>query len=205
MAAAEAAFTFRSCIGLHAGRDRSHQATPHRLSDDELLGLLVQRGADFVAITAGTTKQHPSTPLSIRCAGWEIPIALVPGLRGTCRWRDFRQHYFLGHDLVMLVGLKQSHGPFSRLLKAVFDQIAAIIAAGLCSRRCCWRLRRLVRADGGPVVLSPPADRRRRPHEFDCLKFRTMVVDADRHAASVAARTIRQPLHEWAATQKLRE
>jgi hypothetical protein len=49
---------------------------------------------------------------------------LVPGLRGL-PVTGFRQHYFLGHDLVRLVGSSNLTQQLSRLLKAVFDQIAA--------------------------------------------------------------------------------
>ena len=105
-----------------------------------------------------------------------IPIALVPGLRGL-PVTGFRQHYFLGHDIVMLVGSSNLTRPMSRLLKAAFDQIAAIILL-VSVRAAAVALAMLIRADGGPALF-----RHRRigagGRMFDCIKFRSMVVDAE--------------------------
>ncbi len=60
----------------------------------------------------------------------------------------------------------------------------------------------LVRRDGGPVFYAHPRiGRHGRP--FGCLKFRSMVVDADRRLAEVLARDPAARA-EWEATRKLR-
>jgi undecaprenyl-phosphate galactose phosphotransferase len=129
-----------------------------------------------------------------------VPMALVPGLRGL-PVAGFRQHYFLGHDIVMLVGSNNLARPFSRVVKAGFDQVAAAIVLVLMAPLLLV-LALLIRADGGPALYS-----HRRigagGRMFSCLKFRSMVVDADGAlrrllAADPAAAA------EWAATQKLR-
>ncbi len=200
MEAAEAALTSDPALGyrLAGSVTPGHAAS---LSDEELLGLLVQRGADFVVITAGTDEsqaEHAALD-SLRRIG--IPIALVPGLRGL-PVTGFRQHYFVGHDIVMLVGSSNLARPMSRIVKAAFDQIAAIILLVLLAPLL-FTLAALIRADGGPSLY-----RHRRigagGRMFDCLKFRSMGVDAD----SVLRRLLAndpEAADEWAATQKLRD
>ncbi|HET7879317.1 MAG TPA: hypothetical protein VFL55_00425, partial [Acetobacteraceae bacterium] len=96
------------------------------LSDEDLLGMLIERRADFVVVTAGSgeTRVERAALDSLRRLG--VPMALVPGLRGL-PVAGFRQHYFLGHDIVMLVGSNNLARPFSRVVKAGFDQVAAAI------------------------------------------------------------------------------
>jgi undecaprenyl-phosphate galactose phosphotransferase len=113
----------------------------------------------------------------------------------------YRQHYFLGHDIVMLVSQSNLARPFSRVLKWSFDQIAAVTLVILLAPLLCT-LAILVRRDGGPSLF-----RHRRVgaggRMFNCIKFRTMVMDAD----ETLRKTIREDHNaaaEWAATQKLR-
>ena len=200
MAAAEAALSSDPALGytLVGSVTPGHAAS---LSDDDLLGLLAGRGADFVVITAGsdeTESEHAALD-SLRRLG--IPIALVPGLRGL-PVTGFRQHYFLGHDIVMLVGSNNLTQPFSRLLKAAFDQIGAIILL-VSFAPLLLVLSTLIRADGGPAFY-----RHRRigagGRVFDCIKVRSMAVDAEgtlrRMLAADPAAAV-----EWAETQKLRD
>jgi len=125
----------------------------------------------------------------------------VPTLRGV-PVIGFRQHYFLGHDIVMLVSRANLARPFSRVLKLVFDQVAASVLLVLLAPLL-LTLAMLVRADGGPALY-----RHRRigagGRVFDCIKFRSMVLDADRVLRRVLA-TDPAAAAEWAATQKLRD
>ena len=184
MAAAEAALSSDPALGytLVGSVTPGHAAS---LSDDDLLGLLAGRGADFVVITAGSDEtefEHAALD-SLRRLG--IPIALVPGLRGL-PVTGFRQHYFLGHDIVMLVGSNNLTQPFSRLLKAAFDQIGAIIllvsvrAAAAGAGNADSRRRRT-------RILSPPPHRRRRAR----IRLHQVPLDGGRcrrHAAPAAGR-----------------
>jgi UDP-galactose-lipid carrier transferase len=200
IAAAEAALTSDPALGytLAGSVSPGHAAS---LTDNELLELLAARGADFVVITAGsdeTQAEHAALD-SLRRLG--LPIALVPGLRGL-PVTGFRQHYFLGHDIVMLVGSSNLTRPISRVVKAVFDQIAATILLVLLAPLLVV-LATLVRADGGPAFY-----RHRRigagGRVFNCLKFRSMVVDADGTLRRLLA-TNPCAAAEWTATQKLRD
>jgi undecaprenyl-phosphate galactose phosphotransferase len=112
----------------------------------------------------------------------------------------FRRHYFVGHDLALLVGKNNLTVPFNRLLKTVFDEIAAVLLLVLFAPLLIG-LALLVRADGGPMFY-----RQRRigagGREFSCLKFRTMVVDADRQLQQLL-RSDPRAAAEWGADQKL--
>jgi lipopolysaccharide/colanic/teichoic acid biosynthesis glycosyltransferase len=170
------------------------------LDDDELLSMVAMYGADFVVVSVGGSDPDVERAAlgSVRRSG--LPIALVPTME-ELPVTGFRQHYFLGHDIVMLVSQSNLARPFSRLLKWAFDQTAALALVILLSPLLC-ALAIMVRRDGGPALF-----RHRRigagGRMFDCIKFRTMVVNAD----EVLRKKIKadaQVAAEWAATQKLR-
>jgi Undecaprenyl-phosphate galactose phosphotransferase WbaP len=171
------------------------------LSDAELPVMVAERHADFLVVALGggdPAAEHAALD-ALRRTG--LPIALVPTLRGV-PVIGFRQHYFLGHDIVMLVSRANLARPFSRVLKLVFDQVAASVLLVLLAPLL-LTLAMLVRADGGPALY-----RHRRigagGRVFDCIKFRSMVKDADRVLRRVLA-TNPAAAAEWAATQKLRD
>jgi undecaprenyl-phosphate galactose phosphotransferase len=198
MAAAEAALTSDPALGyiMVGCVTPSHAAS---LSDDELDHLVSQRHADFVVITAGNDEAQAEHAVLDALRRLGLPIALVPGLRGL-PVAGFRQHYFLGHDIVMLVSPSNLTRPFSRVLKTAFDQVAAATLVVLLAPLL-LTLAILVRADGGPAFY-----RHRRigagGRMFDCAKFRSMVVNADGTLRRLLARDP-AAAEEWAATQKL--
>jgi Undecaprenyl-phosphate galactose phosphotransferase WbaP len=171
------------------------------LSDEEWLDLLAERGADFgvIAVGSGEPRAEQSVLSALRRTG--LPIALVPALRGM-PVAGFRQHYFLGHDIVMLENRDNLVRPGNRVIKTAFDQIGAAILVVLLTPLMLM-LAAMVRAEGGPTLY-----RHRRVgtggREFECLKFRTMVLDADRILRQVLARDA-SAAAEWNATQKLRD
>jgi UDP-galactose-lipid carrier transferase len=125
----------------------------------------------------------------------------VPALRGM-PVTGFRQHYFLGHDIVMLVNRDNLVTPVSRLMKTTFDQIGALTMLLLLSPLMVT-LAALVRAEGGAAFY-----RHRRigsgGREFECVKFRTMVPNADEVLRRLISSDPRAAT-EWSETQKLRD
>jgi undecaprenyl-phosphate galactose phosphotransferase len=171
------------------------------LSDHELLDLLNDYGADFVVVAVGSGQPAVERSVISALRRAQRPIALVPAMEGL-PVVGLRQHHFFSHDFVMLVSCNNLARPFSRALKAGFDQAVAgslvLLFAPLL-----LALAALVRRDGGPAFY-----RHRRigaaGRAFGCIKFRTMVTNSDRVlddllAADPAAAA------EWAATQKLRD
>jgi UDP-galactose-lipid carrier transferase len=128
-----------------------------------------------------------------------IAMGLVPVLPGL-PVAGFRRHYFLGHDLAMLVSKSNLTAPFNRLLKFVFDQAAAALLVVLFAPLLAV-LAVLVRADGGAALY-----RHQRigagGRMFSCIKFRTMIVDADRQLRRVLENDQRAAA-EWEVDQKL--
>ena len=90
--------------------------------------------------------------------------------------------------------------PLERAIKAGFDVIAAALLLVLLSPLL-LALALYVRADGGPVFYAHPRIGRG-GRRFRCLKFRTMVPDADRRLRELLAADPAAAA-EWAATQKL--
>lgn len=171
------------------------------LSDVDLLEVLDERGADFVVVAVGSG--YPSAERSIIAALRRAsrPIALVPAMEGL-PVVGLRPHHFFSHDFVMLVSRNNLARPLSRMLKVAFDQIVAVVLLVLLAPLLLV-LATLVCSDGGPVFY-----RHQRIGEagrsFGCIKFRTMLTDAERVLDHVLA-TDPAAAAEWAATQKLRQ
>jgi UDP-galactose-lipid carrier transferase len=169
------------------------------LRDEELTRLIVERHFDFVVAAVGGARpeQEAAAISALRRTG--IAIGLVPVLPGL-PVAGFRRHYFLGHDLAMLVSKSNLAAPFNRLLKSLFDQVVAATLVVLFSPLLI-ALAILVRSDGGPALY-----RHRRVGSggrmFACIKFRTMVTDADRRLWDVLGADPAAAA-EWAADQKL--
>jgi undecaprenyl-phosphate galactose phosphotransferase len=174
--------------------------TAANLSDTELLAFVADHRADFVVIASrghgnGSERTFLST---LRSTG--LPVALVPSFQGM-PVVGFRQHYFLGHDIVLLVNRDNLSRPLNRLLKHAFDQIGAAILIVFMAPLLAT-IAVLVRSDGGPVFFRHGrigAGGR----EFGCMKFRTMVTDADVVLRRLLD-TDPRAAAEWRATQKLR-
>lgn len=170
------------------------------LDDDHLLDLVYQRGAEFVVVAIGTGKITAERGLIATLRRVGCPIALVPALE-CLPVVGLRQHHFFSHDIVMLVSHNNLAKPFSRILKMMFDQLVAAVLLLLLAPLMI-ALALLARRDGGPALF-----RHRRigagGQTFECLKFRTMVTDADRVLQRVLAEDPAAAT-EWAATQKLR-
>ena len=154
------------------------------LSDSDLVEMILGRDADFVVVAVGGGNPQAEQVVLSALRRTGLSIGLLPALRGL-PVIGFRQHYFLGHDIVMLVRRNNLARPSSRLLKAVFDQVGAIMLLSLLAPLMLV-LALLIRADGGPALY-----RHRRigagGRVFDCIKFRSMVVNADKVLRQVIA------------------
>jgi Undecaprenyl-phosphate galactose phosphotransferase WbaP len=169
------------------------------LRDHELVRMVTERGFDFVVAAVGGDRPDQESAVIRALHRGGISIGLVPVLP-ELPVAGFRRHYFVGHDLALLVGKNNLTVPVNRMLKTVFDQVAAAVLVVLLAPLLIG-LAFLVRADGGSVLYRQPrigAGGR----TFDCLKFRTMVVDADRQLQHLL-RSDPRAAAEWAADQKL--
>ena len=171
------------------------------LGDEELLDVIEERGADFVVVAVGSGQSAAERAVISALRKARRPIALVPALEGL-PVVGLRPHHFFSHDIVMLVSRNNLARPFSRAMKAAFDQVVAAILLILLTPLL-LALSLLVRSDGGPAFY-----RHKRiganGQSFGCIKFRTMVTDADQVLERVLATDLTAAA-EWAATQKLRD
>ncbi len=196
--AAQAALTSDPALGYSVVGTIAPEAAAS-LGDDEILELVAARGAEFVVmvVRGGEAAAGRTVLDALRRSG--VPIALVPILQGL-PVVGFRQHYFVGHDIVMLVNRNNLARPFARVLKTASDQAGALVLLVLLAPLMVT-LAMLVRAEGGPAFY-----RHRRigagGRTFECIKFRSMCIDADAVLRRLLANS---PLvaEEWAATQKL--
>jgi undecaprenyl-phosphate galactose phosphotransferase len=135
----------------------------------------------------------------IECALRErVPFALVPpdGFPAF----PFEPSSFFSHDTMLLSFRDGLSRPVARLVKLAFDiSVAALLL--VITSPLFLVLMIINRLDGTPTLF---AHRRvgARGQSFYCLKFRTMVVDADRVLAETLARDPALAA-EWAATHKL--
>jgi Undecaprenyl-phosphate galactose phosphotransferase WbaP len=170
-------------------------------SDQELLDLLNAHAADFVVVAVGGGQPAAERSVIGALRRANRPIGLVPAMEGL-PVVGLRQHHFFSHDFVMLVSRNNLARPFSRTLKAAFDQFVAAVLVVLLAPLLIG-LAVCVRSDGGPAFY-----RHRRigagGRSFGCIKFRTMVTDSDRVLDQLLA-TDTAAAAEWAATQKLRD
>ncbi len=127
MAAAEAALTSDPALGYSLIGALAPGAAA-ALSDDELLRAIAARSADLVVITVGGGDPAADRAVLDALRRTGMPVAVVPSLHGL-PVAGFRQHYFLGHDIVMLVGR-------SNLARPVVDFLRPV---SIRSRQpCCW-------------------------------------------------------------------
>ena len=129
-----------------------------------------------------------------------VPFAVVPAPDGAPALGCERTAFF-GHDAVLLSYRDNLARPAARLAKLAFDLLAAAVMLAVLAP-VMLAVAASVKLDGGPVLFAHPrlgAGGR----AFNCLKFRTMVVDAD---AALQRLLAADPAaaREWASTRKLR-
>jgi undecaprenyl-phosphate galactose phosphotransferase len=131
----------------------------------------------------------------------EMPYAIVPPLRGIAVHGLHVQH-FMSHDVVLMQPRNNLARTANRGIKRAFDLVAAC-AALLFLGALMVVTAMLVRRDRGPALY---AHCRIGLHgrRFRCLKFRTMMTDADRVLeAHLSANP--EAAEEWARDRKLRD
>ena len=128
-----------------------------------------------------------------------VPYALLPKLDGLPSVGSRKT--FLGQDGVLLSYRNNLRKPVARALKMALDFCAAA-AALVVLAPVMLIVAALVSLDGGPVFY---AHKRVGAYGrvFDCLKFRSMVVNGDSALKRVLA-TDANAAEEWTRTQKLR-
>lgn len=157
-------------------------------------------GIQFVlAIEAGESSLHETILRKLARSGAE-DVSVVPAMRGVPLFGTDIS-YFFSHEVAMLKLRNNLRYWPSRLLKRVFDFVAALVLLVILALPFVY-IAWLIRRDGGPAIF---AHKRvgQSGREFACFKFRTMRVDAEEQlrlllAGDSAAREV------WESEFKLR-
>lgn len=162
--------------------------------------LCEKRGARFVILALSAEEMIAYGDLLSDLVRERLPFAVIPSLGGL-PILGFDQLSFIGRDFMLLVARNNLGQPLRRLVKLVFDLVVASLLVLICLPLFLL-FALLISRDGGPVLFRHRrVGRNGRP--FDCLKFRTMVPDAqqilERHLAESPAAAA-----EWEQNFKLR-
>ena len=163
--------------------------------------LLAAQRVQLVVVLLGDGSCPETRIIASMLTRARVPLAFVPVIDGL-PVQGLSPQYFLSHDVLMLAGHDNLDRPVSRLAKSVFDQVGAAVLLFLLAPLFVV-LASLVRADGSPAFY-----RHKRVgaggRSFECLKFRTMVPDADAALRKLLASSP-EAQREWNETQKLRD
>jgi len=171
------------------------------LSDDGWHGLLAAHGADMVVLAYDEADpMRPASRTLEALAREGVQVSVMRRTRGLPALGCISTA-FVGHEAVMMSHAAPRGKPLSRLVKAAMDVSAAVLAL-LLLLPLFLVITLLVRADGGPAFF---AHRRIgiNGRSFQCLKFRTMVVNSDAVMQQFLAENT-DAAREWEDTQKLR-
>ena len=162
--------------------------------------ILTHFNADML-ILAMDPEDRPDRAMIESLVRARVPFAVMPRMDGL-PVMGCEQTAFFSHDTVMLTYRNNLAKPVARMAKVAFD-VALASAALLILSPLFLLIAAAIRSDGGPVLFAHRrigADGR----SFQCLKFRSMVVDSDRVLRDMLER---DPVaaREWGETQKLRD
>ena len=133
-------------------------------------------GVQFVlALEAGQSVKREAILRKLAHCGAE-DVTVIPAMRGVPLFGTDIS-YFFSHEVAMLKLRNNLRFWPSRLLKRIFDLVAALVLVVLLALPFAY-MALLIRRDGGPAIF---AHKRvgQSGQEFACFKFRTMRVDAE--------------------------
>lgn len=164
------------------------------------LSALHRRDGPHVIIATEVEETELAREVIDRLAVSPNALDVVPSLRGLPLYGLDITHVF-GHELMLLHARNNlaRHGP--RIVKRSIDILfASFLLAAFAPFFLAMIL--LIRRDGGPAIFLH--DRvGRNGRTFRCLKFRTMVIDAEARLAEILT-TSPKARAEWERTRKLR-
>lgn len=169
--------------------------------DGQSWGQLCERqGGRFIILVLSAQEMILYGDLLSDLVRERLPFAVVPSLKGL-PILGFDQLSFIGQDFMMLVAKNNLAQPIRRRVKFFFDILMASVMMVACLPLFCvfsWFISR----DGGPVFFR---HRRvgRGSKSFDCLKFRTMVPNAQQ-VLEAHLRQCPADAAEWERNFKLR-
>jgi Undecaprenyl-phosphate galactose phosphotransferase WbaP len=162
--------------------------------------LLSLHGADYIIVAMDGKDLAQADGAVDQLMREAVPFSISPPLRNLPVF-GMESHYFFNHNVMLLARDNRLAHPLPRFIKRSFDVLASGTALILLSPLF-LALALLVQTDGGPAFFR----NRRLGAEgkiFDCLKFRSMVPNADRILDDYLARNP-EVRAEWDSHKKLR-
>lgn len=161
----------------------------------------VEDGAQFVMLALSGRELEQNAESLGELARENIPHGVIPPLHDL-PVAGVSAQYFLSHDMMLLVAKEGLRLPLNRVLKSFVDFTLSASALVVLSPLMLV-LALLIALDGGPVFYRHTRIGKR-GKVFSCLKFRTMLVNADAVLRDLLAR---EPAaaEEWQKDFKLRE
>ena len=162
-------------------------------------GLGRRHGAEAILLAADQGEMIRHETAIARLAWGDLPLICVQVMAGL-PVDSLESYHLIGQDMIMLFQRNRLDW-WGRALKAAFDRGAAAILLVLASPLL-LTVAALTAADCRPVLYAHGRiGRGGRP--FQCLKFRTMAVDADARLAALLAADA-AAAQEWRDNHKLR-
>jgi undecaprenyl-phosphate galactose phosphotransferase len=172
---------------------------PASLAGGQVWTRQLQRHGAAMLILAADIDRRPDPALLASLVRERVPYSLLPEQDGLPVVGA--RHTLLNHEAVLVSYRNNLEKPVARGIKMAFDLVMAGLAI-LVLAPVMLVIACLVGADGGPILFAHQRVGVR-GQTFNCLKFRSMVVDADAVLQHVLA-TDPAAAEEWRQTHKLR-
>jgi undecaprenyl-phosphate galactose phosphotransferase len=155
---------------------------PVHALDDRLEALAGQLGCEVIVLVLDDRLQAQAAALASSLHAHALEVFVVPPLQGLPVQGMQAQHFF-SNDVLFLRLQHKLLSPTARWLKRLFDIAASLGLLVVLSPLMAFVAWRIWREDGGPVLYTQPRVGKG-GLDFEFIKFRSMVRDADARLAS---------------------
>jgi Undecaprenyl-phosphate galactose phosphotransferase WbaP len=144
---------------------------------DDLEGTLERMDSPHLMVALEAESLMPYQKLLQRLSARYVDLNIIPPLRGLPLYGMEMTHFFT-HEVLMLTARNNLARPVPRFLKRLFDIVGSLMLLVVLAPLFAYLVWRIWQTGGAPVFSHARVGRYGRP--FGCLKFRTMVPDAER-------------------------
>lgn len=173
----ELGFAVRGFVDAGGMTSRASEKTHPRLRAMDMESYALSPGIQWVIALEHTQSEQREQWLR-QLAQWGAPdISVIPAMRGVPLHGTDISHFF-SHEVALLRMRNNLRRWPARLTKRLFDTLAALLLLVLLSPGFLL-VALAIRRDGGPALFAHPRIGKK-GRIFNCYKFRTMVVDAEK-------------------------
>lgn len=176
------------------------RAVPVLLMDNDPNLTLLGLGSPQVTVALDADNLVPHQKLIQQICARNSDVSIVPPLRGLPLYGMEITHFF-SHEVLMLTVRNNLARPGAQFVKRVFDLIASILLLVVLSPLFAYLSWKIRQSGGGAIFGHVRVGQHGKL--FRCLKFRTMVPDADKVLADLLASNP-QARAEWERDFKLK-